>query len=72
MCSSHRPIIAMPTARVNGIDNRYTVSDQGPWVTLSHSLALRKDRAMRIVADLPDDARHPQGARCLADAGVAR
>lgn len=31
----------MPTARVNGIDVRYTVTGKGPWVTLSHSLACR-------------------------------
>ena len=31
----------MPTARVNGIDVRYTVTGSGPWVTLSHSLACR-------------------------------
>ena len=31
----------MPTARVNGTDIRYTVTGQGPWVTLSHSLACR-------------------------------
>ncbi len=29
----------MPTARVNGIEVRYTVTGKGPWVTLSHSLA---------------------------------
>lgn len=28
-------------ARVNGIEIRYTVSGEGPWVTLSHSLACR-------------------------------
>jgi 3-oxoadipate enol-lactonase len=31
----------MPTARINGIDVRYTVTGSGPWVTLSHSLACR-------------------------------
>lgn len=31
----------MPTARVNGIDVRYTVTGSGPWVALSHSLACR-------------------------------
>jgi 3-oxoadipate enol-lactonase len=31
----------MPTARVNGIDVRYTVTGSGPWITLSHSLACR-------------------------------
>lgn len=31
----------MPTARINGIDVRYTVTGDGPWVTLSHSLACR-------------------------------
>ena len=31
----------MPTAHVNGIDVRYTVTGSGPWVTLSHSLACR-------------------------------
>lgn len=31
----------MPTARINGIDVRYTVTGEGPWVTLSHSLACR-------------------------------
>jgi 3-oxoadipate enol-lactonase len=31
----------MPTARINGIDVRYSVSGSGPWVTLSHSLACR-------------------------------
>src|SRR5688572_9099965 len=31
----------MPTARINGTDIRYTVTGNGPWVTLSHSLACR-------------------------------
>jgi 3-oxoadipate enol-lactonase len=31
----------MTTARINGIDVRYTVTGSGPWVTLSHSLACR-------------------------------
>jgi 3-oxoadipate enol-lactonase len=31
----------MPTAHVNGIDVRYTVTGSGPWITLSHSLACR-------------------------------
>ncbi len=31
----------MPTAHVNGIDVRYKVTGEGPWVTLSHSLACR-------------------------------
>ena len=31
----------MATARINGIDVRYTVTGSGPWVTLSHSLACR-------------------------------
>ena len=31
----------MPHARLNGIDVRYTVTGNGPWVALSHSLACR-------------------------------
>jgi 3-oxoadipate enol-lactonase len=31
----------MPFAHINGIDVRYTVTGNGPWVTLSHSLACR-------------------------------
>jgi len=31
----------VPTARVNGIDVRYTVTGSGPWLALSHSLACR-------------------------------
>jgi 3-oxoadipate enol-lactonase len=31
----------MAIARVNGIDVRYVVTGEGPWVTLSHSLACR-------------------------------
>lgn len=31
----------MPTAHVNGIDVRYSVTGKGPWITLSHSLACR-------------------------------
>jgi 3-oxoadipate enol-lactonase len=31
----------MPTAHVNGIDVRYTVTGTGPWITLAHSLACR-------------------------------
>lgn len=31
----------MPTARINGIDVRYAVTGNGPWVTFSHSLACR-------------------------------
>jgi 3-oxoadipate enol-lactonase len=31
----------MPTARVNGIDVRYTVTGSGPWMTFSHAHACR-------------------------------
>jgi len=31
----------MTTARINGIDVRYTVAGRGPWLALSHSLACR-------------------------------
>jgi 3-oxoadipate enol-lactonase len=31
----------MPTAHVNGIDVRYTVTGSGPWITLAHPLACR-------------------------------
>ena len=31
----------MPTAQVNGIDVRYTVTGSGPWITLAHPLACR-------------------------------
>lgn len=31
----------MPVARINGIDVRYTVTGEGPWLALSHSLACR-------------------------------
>jgi 3-oxoadipate enol-lactonase len=31
----------VPTARINGIDVRYTVTGSGPWLALSHSLACR-------------------------------
>ena len=31
----------MAIARINGIDVRYTVTGEGPWITLAHSLACR-------------------------------
>lgn len=42
----------MPTARINGIDVRYTVTGDGPWVALSHSLACRLEMWDEEVARL--------------------
>jgi 3-oxoadipate enol-lactonase len=44
----------MPTAHVNGIDVRYTVTGSGPWLTLSHSLACRLEMWDEEVKRLSD------------------